>query len=130
MLGLLTGLQNGCTLQPTRSAPCVLEVNDFDSLCSVCVCVCVYVCVCWFVCLSLLVCVCWCVCVCLSVLVCVLVCMCWCVCVCVCWCVYCCVCWCVCWFVKRHLSEIGQKVPFDCSEASSQESVGSQIDNS
>jgi len=37
---------------------------------------------------------------------------------------------CVCVCVKRHLLEFGEKVPFDCSEANSQESAGSEIDNS
>jgi len=59
-----------------------------------------------------------------------------CVCVCVCvWCVGVCgVCVCVacdvCVCVKRHLLEFGEKVPLNCSEAYSQESVGSEIDNS
>ena len=41
-----------------------------------------------------------------------------------------CVCVCVCVCVRRHLLESREKVPFDCSEANSQESVGSEINNS
>jgi hypothetical protein len=41
---------------------------------------------------------------------------------CVCVCVY------VCVYVNCHLLECEENVPFDCSEANSQESVGSEID--